>query len=79
MTEAKDTNPETPTRRPRRAKRIDESPWVQAWMDDFISTMEDRMGVTMTMDQAADAFAKVAEEKVPLWSEGGYPPGCGEL
>ncbi len=74
-----DTNTETKTRRPNRKKRIDEHPKVQTWMAGFIEDTEKTMGVTMTMDQAADAFVRVAMEAIRQTEDDGTPMGTGEL
>ena len=47
-------------RKPNRRKRVDEHGQVQKWMKDFIKRTSEDIGVTMTMDQAADAFVNWA-------------------
>lgn len=65
-------------RRPNRKKRIDEHEKVQAWMAKFIDNTKLTMGVTMTMDQAADAFVRVAMEAIAKTEDDGTPMGTGE-
>ncbi len=72
-------NTDTKTRRPNRKKRIDEHPKVQDWMHRFIADTEVSMGVTMTVDQAADAFVRVAMEAIRQTEDDGTPMGTGEL
>lgn len=67
------------TRKPNRKKRIDEHPAVQTWMENFIVRASDDIGVTMTMDQAADAFVRCAMEAIAKTEDDGTPLGTGEL
>lgn len=69
---------ETTTRKPNRRKRVDEHPKVQAWMMEFIGRTDEKMGVIMTMDQAADAFVRVAMDAIRQTEDDGTPMGTGE-